>query len=402
MTGVDAGTGRPQPEQPPGEPPADQPPSRRSFLQLAGAGAAVAVGASVPVTRSGAQDRPTPDEPTAPAAVAATGAHQAGVGRPATPPSHLLLAVFDLEPGVRVAPLLARLGTEIRAVAAGRSGAMLGMPPGDVTVTVGVGPRLVRAVDPALPGAQGLPEFPREQIPEANRGGDLLVQVCASDPVVCGLALSAVTGAAGGLSERWRQDGARGAPVPLPDGRSATRNGLGFIDGIIAPDGPADTAPEVWIPAPARVQGGSVVVVRLMAVDVPAFAARTVSAQEAVIGRRRDSGVPLSGRNVLDPPDLGAVTADGRYVVPLHSHVRRTHAAATGVPRMLRRSYSTSTPAGLLFISFQRDLHTFVATMNRMQTGDDLFELTTTTATGSFLVLPGFDDSRPLGATLFG
>lgn len=53
-------------------------------------------------------------------------------------------------------------------------------------------------------------------------------------------------------------------------------------------------------------------------------------------------------------------------------------------------------------MSFQRDLHTFVATMRRMQQGDDLFDLTTTTATGSFLVLPGFDESRPLGATLFG
>ncbi len=379
-------------------------PSRRSFLQLAGAGAAVAVGGSVGA--SSAASQATPPAPVAPSAgpatpVPATGPHQAGVGRPATPQPHQVLAVFDLDRPALAATVLATVGRRILDVTSGRSGAMLGLAPGDVTITVGVGPRLVSVVDTSLPGAQALPEFAREQITEQNRGGDVLVQACASDPVVASVALEAVTDGIGALTSRWRETAARGAGVSLPDGRHASRNVMGFVDGIVAPSGSPDAAAEVWIAAPAAVRGASIAVVRRMEIDIASFAAKSLAQQEAVLGRHRESGTPLSGGSIIDPPALGAVTADGRYLVPLHSHVRRAHSTATGVPQMLRRSYSMSAPAGLLFVSYQNDLNTFVATLNRMQDGDDLFDLTTTTATGSFLVLPGFDESRPLGATLF-
>jgi dye decolorizing peroxidase len=74
-----------------------------------------------------------------------------------------------------------------------------------------------------------------------------------------------------------------------------------------------------------------------------------------------------------------------------------------GVGHMLRRSYSTDEPApGLLFISFQNDLRTFTATLTHMDAADALLELTTTTASATFLILPGFDRQRPLGSQLFG
>ena len=72
---------------------------------------------------------------------------------------------------------------------------------------------------------------------------------------------------------------------------------------------------------------------------------------------------------------------------------------------MLRRSYgyeNSTADQGLLFVCFQRDLATFVRTQQRLDEVDELMRFATTTASGSFLVLPGFDHRRPLGATLFG
>ena len=71
---------------------------------------------------------------------------------------------------------------------------------------------------------------------------------------------------------------------------------------------------------------------------------------------------------------------------------------------MLRRSYSfADSGGGLLFVSFQNGLSTFIQTLERMDADDDaLLPFTTTTASGNFLILPGFQPGRPLGATLFG
>ena len=69
---------------------------------------------------------------------------------------------------------------------------------------------------------------------------------------------------------------------------------------------------------------------------------------------------------------------------------------------MLRRSYSFEDgETGLFFVSFQNELSTFVSTLERMATSDALLEFTTTTRSATFLVLPGFDADRRLGASLF-
>ena len=281
---------------------------------------------------------------------------------------------------------------------------LAGLPPGDLTVTIGIGPRLVSAVSASLPGATDLPAFDHETVADSARGGDLVIQVCASDPLLLPLALAAITATASTrLTEQWRQRAFRGPYVPVGK-RSAPRNVLGFVDGIVGPTTSAEQDAAVWLTAPG-VTNGTIMVVRRMTLDLAAFAALPIGAQEAVIGRRRPSAVPLSGGTIATTPDLGAKNSDGTYVIATNAHVRRANAAAAGVSQMLRRSYSIDDPsAGLLFISFQNELRTFTATMQRMQDGqpsDALLELTTTTASGTFLVLPGFDGNRPLGSTIF-
>ncbi|MBW4722351.1 Dyp-type peroxidase [Saccharothrix obliqua] len=373
---------------------AEDRPSRRAFLGVTATALAAGVTAGC---------EPGGSRPDGPAPVSPVGPRQAGVVLPREAQPNLLVLVADVDDGVAVGPLLAGLGEAVRGLVAGTDARLLGLPPGDLTVTIGVGPRLVRAVDPALPGATDLPPFAHERIEPRARGGDLLVQVCASDAVVPPVVAAALLDRAGaGVRERWRQTGRRGSAVPVKSAVTAPRNVFGFIDGIVGPHAEAEQERDLWLPGPAPVAGGTIAVIRRMELDLRRFAALPVADQEAVFGRSRSTGAPLSGGTIAADPDLGAKTPDGRYLIPADSHVRRAHSSVVGVGHMLRRSYSMDEPApGLLFISFQNDIRTFTNTLTRMDNSDALLPFTTTTASATFLVLPGFSPERPLGSTLF-
>ncbi|WP_432041063.1 Dyp-type peroxidase [Streptomyces chartreusis] len=381
---------------------ADQHPSRRMLLNVTGT--VVAAGLTAGCTPDSAQRGwPAPAATAAPSPVAPTGWHQAGITLPQPAQGNLLVVVADLGADVAPGQLLAELGRAITALTAGTDPRLLGLEPGDLTVTVGVGPRLVRTADASLPGAADLPRFSLERIAPRAHGGDLLIQICASDAALLSVVAAALLDQAGDrIDERWRQSARRGGNVPLGNGLTAPRNSLGFIDGIVGPHTKAEQERDLWLPGPSAVAGGTLAVLRRMELDLPRFAALTLAEQEAVFGRRRGSGVPLSGGAVVSGPQLGAKTPDGRYLVPANAHVRRANPTVVGVGHMLRRSYNTDDPVpGLLFISFQNDLRTFTATLTHMETTDALLEFTITTASATFLILPGFDRRRPLGSQLF-
>lgn len=365
----------------------------------------MAAGLTAGCTSDSAQPgRHTPTPGATPLPVPATGRHQAGITLPQPPQPNLLAVVADLGATVTPGPLLAELGQAIRTLTAGTDTRLLGLAPGDLTVTVGVGPRLVRTAGASSPGAADLPRFSRERIAPQARGGDLLIQICASDALLLPVVAAALLDQAGDrIRERWRQSARRGTNVSVGNGLTAPRNPFGFIDGIVGPHTTAEQQRDLWLAGPPAVAGGTLAVLRRMELDLPRFAALSVAEQEAVFGRRRASGVPLSGGTAASGPELGAKTPDGRYLVPADAHVRRAHATVVGVGLMLRRSYSTDEPApGLLFISFQNDLRTFTATLTHMDTSDALLPFTTTTASATFLILPGFDRQHPLGSQLFG
>ncbi len=386
---------------------ADSSPSRRAFIGATGAVAAAGLtsGCESPAPTPGQHSSPasTPQASASTTQVSPTGRHQAGITLPQPAQPNLLAVVADLGDAVAVGPLLAELGQAVRTLTAGTDPRLLGLAPGDLTVTIGVGPRLVRRADPALPGAADLPRFSREQIAPHARGGDLLIQICASDPLLLPVVAAALVQQAGHrIRERWRQSARRGPNVAVDKDVSAPRNLLGFIDGIVGPRTTAEHQRHLWLAGPAPVAGGTIAVVRRMELDLPRFAALSVADQEAVFGRRRATGVPLSGGTAAGDPNLGAKTPDGRYLVPADAHIRRANPNVVGVGLMLRRSYSTDEPTpGLLFISFQNDIRTFTRTLARMDDSDALLRFTTTTASATFLILPGFDQQHPLGAKTF-
>jgi dye decolorizing peroxidase len=349
--------------------------SRRSLLISAGAIGALSACTPAPATVDGKPQVPC------------HGTTQAGVARPATAQAHCDLSIWDT---ATPRHSLDRLSAAITALAEGTG--LAGLPPADLTVTVGVGPRVVRAVDPALPGAEELPVFPGDEVDDQHRGGDLLLQVCAEDPHVVSLATAALAG--DDLTRRWRQAGFRG-PV-RQDGTA--RNLFGFVDGMVIPRGQDELRDEVWLDAPVR--GATIAVVRRIRLDTTGFLGLPVAEQERVLGRRRDTAEPLSGGGPDADIDLTAKTADGQYLVPADAHVRRAHPLTSGSGLMLRRGYSYDngpTDKGLLFVSFQKQLRTFVATQHRLVEGDALMRYATTTASAAFLVLPGFTPGRPLG-----
>src|SRR5262249_1390794 len=71
--------------------------------------------------------------------------------------------------------------------------------------------------------------------------------------------------------------------------------------------------------------------------------------QERVIGRRKDTGAPLSGGGEQTPSNFGSTA------IPTNAHIRLANPAFNQGAAMLRRgfSYVDGADAGLLFLAWQ-------------------------------------------------
>jgi len=348
---------------------------------------------------------------SAPGPVDATGSTQAGITRPATPQPHGTLTVLALD-GLALDDLgardsgrrwLAELGDRILALTTAPPADLLPDGAQDLTVTVGLGPRAVRALDRDLPGSTDLAEFAGDDaIPDARLGGDVMIAVYASDAGTTAPVSADLAGLVPG-KVRWQQRLYRG-----PGAGTVVRNPLGFHDGIAVPRTDDELARDVWLrtqdgPPGSDLAGATICVVRRLRLDVDAFTDLPVPGREAVVGRRLADGAPLSGGSQTDDVDLDAKQPDGSYVVPARAHARAAHPSFTGSELMLRRGYAFDDgddDHGLAFVCFQRSLRTFEATQHRLDEVDDLQRFVTPTASATFLVLPGFSADRPLGSTL--
>ncbi|GAA1861427.1 Dyp-type peroxidase [Microbacterium koreense] len=363
--------------------------SRRALF--AGAGA-VAVGAAGVIAGRAWTDG-DPGEVTT---IAATGMHQAGIARPQTPQRTCLVMVADVDPGA-IRASLATLGDRVRALASGTEPTVPAS--GDLSVTVGVGPRVLSASGhPGISHLLTLPTFAGDEALRADRrGGDLYISLNADDPTVLEPAAAVVTETIAGWRLRWSDLGFRGTP----DG-DIVRNPFGYHDGVVIPRGTEELDREVWI-SDGPFAGGTICVIRRFRLATDRFRALSTTRRDQIIGREQGTGAPLSGGVLHDEVNLTAKSADGTFLTPAHSHVRAAHPSFTGSGLMLRRSYGYRTSAddhGHLFISFQKDIGTFTRTQLRMDDMDELMTFSTPTATAAFLILPGFTADRPLGSML--
>jgi len=400
---------------------------RRGFLRGA-VGAAAASGAAALAGYGPAAARPAHAETVHGATPAPFhGTHQSGILTPK--PAAAAFVAFDLTvstPGA-AAELLRTITDRTRFLTTGGTPPNLGISappadsgllgpdvvPGGLTATLGVGATFFDVLGmPSARPAQLRPMdvFVNDDLDPARTGGDLVLQLCAdSRDVVLHALRDIARHTRGGMQVRWRIDGFDSPSRPS----GASRNLLGFKDGIVNPAG-SEADRLVWVqpngPEPAWAAGGSYHVIRVIRMLVEFWDRVTISEQERMIGRRRDSGAPLSGSRESDVPDY-ADDAKGS-TIPLDAHIRLANprTGPTDASRLLRRGYNYdlgidangNLDMGLVFNAFVQDLdRQFVATQKRLA-DEPLVDYISPVGGGYFFALPGVRDaSDHYGKALF-
>jgi deferrochelatase/peroxidase EfeB len=246
-----------------------------------------------------------------------------------------------------------------------------------------------------------------------------VVQACADDPQV---AVHAVRNLArigfGTVRVRWSQLGF-GRTSSTTRAQQTPRNLFGFKDGtanLRAEDGDLLRG-HVWAgpgerPGEAWMEGGTYLVARRIRMHIEVWDRTSLGEQEAVIGRSKRDGAPLSGGGEFTEPDFGARRPDGQPAIARDSHIRLAHAQQNSGVRMLRRGYNYTDgsdglghlDAGLFFIAFVADPRThYVPMQMTMATSDALAtEYLKHTGSGLFAVPPGTRPGGYVGEGLLG
>jgi dye decolorizing peroxidase len=129
--------------------------------------------------------------------------------------------------------------------------------------------------------------------------------------------------------------------------------------------------------------------------------------KELFVGRRLDTGAPLTGSREHDEPDFAAAV-NGIPVIPENSHIALARHRSDG-ERFLRRPYNyDDTPptgeisdSGLLFLAYQRDPgRQFVPAQRRLSDADALNPWITTVGSAVFAIPPGATEGGYLGSPL--
>jgi dye decolorizing peroxidase len=391
--------------------------SRRGLLAWGGGLlAAGGLGYAAPRPAAGASRAagPAPSTPSPATTVPFHGPHQAGIAT--ARPARLVLTSYDLSAPAGVGEVTALLQAWTRDARALTGGIpppaqpdqiAAGLGPGALTVTVGISGHLLdRLGRPRPPGLADLPAFPGERLDPARSGGDLLVQVCADDPIVAFAAARTLTRTARPAGRtRWTQTGFFRTVGATRDPRSSPRNLMGQVDGTddVVPAADQDGGP-IWVASDAQptwVRGGSYLVYRRIRMLLDDWDATPLAAQERVIGRRKDTGAPLGATGEHDPLDLTADTPTGQLLIPADAHARLANPASNAGATMHRRAFSYddgllpdgSPDAGLVFLAYQADPATgFTPVQQRLAAGDALNRFTVHTASALVAVLPGVTD----------
>lgn len=350
------------------------------------------------------------------------GTHQAGIET--APQSHAVFVGLDLRPDTQRSPRdvletvlklwttdAARLTQGIPALA--DTEPELALRPARLTVTVGLGPTVFERVGLGRlkpPSAQSLPVMTVDRLEPRWGGTDLLLQICADDPITVAHATRVLVKNVRTLAVgQWRQSGFRSARNADHDG-ATMRNLMGQVDGTVNPvaDTP-DFSEVVWADAQAQpwMAGGTMMVLRRIRMNLDKWDELDRVSKELAIGRRLDNGAPLTGEHENDPVDV-TLRREGIPVIPPNAHVALAHPTRPG-ERFLRRPYNFDDPptagetsdSGLLFATYQRDIDVqFLPVLRRLAEADAMNRWLTTIGSAVYVIPPGIQTGQYLGSQL--
>lgn len=349
------------------------------------------------------------------------GLHQAGIETP--PGAYAAFVALDLRKGIgrdRIQSWLRLLTDDAAALTQGQPALAdtepeLAVHPARLTVTIGFGRSLVAAAAPdRVPAWLGpLPAFGIDALQDRWNGGDLVLQLCADDPLTLAHAQRMLLKDSRSFaSVRWVQTGFRRAYGSEPAG-TTMRNHFGQVDGSAnALPGTPDFDRVVWGDAelPAWLEGGTSMVIRRIAMNLDTWDELDRRGREESVGRRLSDGAPLTGEAEHDEPDFDAVTGLGFKVIPEYAHMRRAR-PDNPRQRIYRRGYNyddapetggSVSNAGQIFVAFQADVtEQFVPIQQRLDQLDLLNEWTTPIGSAVFAVPPGARKGGFVGEELF-
>ncbi|MBU6531019.1 iron uptake transporter deferrochelatase/peroxidase subunit [Streptomyces sp. NPDC057245] len=351
--------------------------------------------------------------------------HQPGITTPLQARGHLV--AFDLAAGTgrkEAAALLRRWSETARRLMAGEPAGSRDTDvardagPSSLTVTFGFGHSFFgrTGMEAQRPAAlDPLPDFSSDHLDKNRSNGDLWVQIGADDALVAFHALRALQQDAGSAARiRWQMNGFNRSPGATAHPMTA-RNLMGQVDGTRNPKPSEDDFDRrIFVPGqpgndPAWMANGSYVVVRRIRMLLDDWEKLSLEAQEAVIGRRKSDGAPLSGGTETSEMDLEKTDGSGSLVVPVNAHARITRPDQNGGAAMVRRPFSyhdgfdaDGVPdAGLLFICWQADpLRGFVPVQRKLDRGDALSPFIRHEASGLFAVPGGAAEGEYVGQRL--
>jgi deferrochelatase/peroxidase EfeB len=389
---------------------------RRGFLRGAAIGGAVAAAAAITARASG-------DAEDAGAGAPFHGQHQSGIVTPRRASTALVALDLMTRTKPELVDVMKTLTERIRFLTTGGTPANSGIssPPTDsgilgpsipadgLTATLALGSSVFDSrfglADLKPAGLRPMDTFPNDNLDPAQCDGDLLIQLSAHHPDTVVHALRDLTrGTGGAMQPRWRIDGAIAPPRPS----GAPRNYFGFKDGTANPDVADANLMDalVWVQAdggePAWATGGSYQVVRIIRMLTEFWDRVSASEQEQMIGRRKDTGAPFTGRREADVPDYGNDPAGDATPLTAHIRVANPRTRMTESNRILRRGFNYdrgidsngNLDMGLVFTSFQQDLDRQFVTIQKRLANEPMVDYVSPIGGGYFFVLPGVRDER--------
>ncbi|MFC0582937.1 Dyp-type peroxidase [Micrococcoides hystricis] len=371
------------------------------------------------------------------------GARQAGVGT--SPQAHACFIGLNLKPDTdakgltRMLQLLtddaARLSTGTPPLADPEP--ELALRPARLTVTFGFGRKVMDLLNPQLTPEwlKPLPKYGIDKLQKRYTGGDLLLQICADDPLTVAHARRMLLKDSRYYTTMaWIQHGFRNARGSYPE-KTTMRNLFGQVDGSANPDRGSENFDYLvygegelgHIPAGMDAEKGghlkpwfpnaTSLVLRRIEMNLDTWDELDRPAREMSVGRTLDTGAPITGGGEFDEPDFEKINPHGFPAIPDISHMRRSRSDNPD-EQIFRRAYNYEdvpdavwegeadedtavSNAGLLFASYQADVEKqYMPIQQRLADLDHLNIWTTPIGSAVFVIPPGADEGEYVGQKL--